>query len=354
MPSIYNTHVKTILPIRLGYSNLYEPRAFKPQKETDDNKQLIAPKYSLAALMDKQKDAKNIKRFETAQENAIQRALDRGNWSKRMVNSASLSFRDCDEYEISVKVGTEDKVMTLAEQNPKKEGKYELRASSKANARPQVYYMDKKGKIVPMPKPIYDPDPNDPKAMAEADRIHTFWDEQVYAGQNAMVAVTFGTWNTPTGNGIRASIDWVLIVGGGTPEGQVEFKDDFNEDDMSQLLAWRNANASNTPSFSFGDDFAGEETVDETTGEIADEPAPRKRSKTVDEDTEEDSPAPRRRTRKPVEVDESEDDEEPVTSRRRKPQPVEIDDDEDEAPRKRRTRRPAIEDEEEFDEPDVF
>ncbi|PWG65683.1 ssDNA-binding protein [Bifidobacterium callitrichidarum] len=351
MPTIYQTHVKTILPVRLGYSNLYEPRAFKAQKETDDNKPQAAPKYSLNALMDKMKDAKNIKRFTAAQQAAIQRAVDRGNWSKRMVNSASLSFRDCDEYEISVKVGTEDKVMTLAEQNPKKEGKYELRASSKANARPQVYYMDKKGKIIPMPKPITDPDPDDPRAMAEADRIHVFWDEQVYAGQNALVSVTFGTWNTPAGNGVRASIDWVLIVGGGTPEGQVEFKDDFNEDDMSQLLAWRNANAASTPSFSFED----EDTVDETTGEVVDEPKPRKR-KPVDDEDEEETPAPRRRTRKPVEVDEDEaDDEEPVTPRRRKAQPVELDDDEEETPVvKRRSRRPVVEEEEDFDEPDVF
>lgn len=363
MPTNYQTHVKTVIPVKLGFSNLYEPRAFKPKTEKADDK-ASAPRYSTSVLMDKKKDAKNITRFDAAQNAAIQRSLDRKSWSKRMVDSATLAFRDCDDYETSVTVGTEDVVMTLAEQNPNKKGKYELRASSKANARPQVYYMDEKGVIKPMPKPILDPDPNDPKQLAEADRIHVFWDEHVYAGQNAMIAVSFYTFTKPFA-GIKANLDWVLIVGGGTPEGQVEFKDDFNEDDASALLAWRNANTATDAGFDFGDEFAKtdeEDTtsdVDEETGEIVeDEPKPARRKRTVeaDEDSDEVPAAPRRRKAQPDEVIDDGEEEETPAPRRRKTKPVVIDTDEDEepAPRKRRTRRPVVEEDDEYAEPDTF
>ena len=363
----YQCHVQTITPIRLGYSNLYEPRAFKPR--TDDKKKTQPeaenkPHYSLNLAMDKQKDKKNIALFRKAQNEAMRRAVDDGEWDESDKATAKLAFKDCDTTKKLVKVGAKNTKMTIAEQNPKYEGKYLLSASSKASLRPQVRYIDKNGRIKPMPQPILSPDENDPREMAEADRIRIFWDEMVFSGQNAMVSVTYRPFATELSVGVSARIDWVLIIGGGVPEGQVDFNEDFDKANLDELIAWRNANTSFGDISTEGLTSTGTESdddVDEDTGEILEEEQPARRRRAAetvdDDDVEEEDPAPRRR-RKPAEEVEDDYEEEAPAPRRRKARPVELDeaDDEEEAAparRTRRTRRPAVVDDD-FEEPDTF
>lgn len=229
-----HTHVITN-PVRLGNMHLYKASAYKAK---DADKPSGKPKYDLVLAFDKTKDADTIKAIKAAQDAAIQRLIDRGEWDDQ--TATMLCFKDADVAKVMESAQSKRKVI-LSEKRPELEGKWCLKLTSKATRRPTVKYVDADGLVRGMPEPILDPDEDDAAQVAEAERVRDMWDSLVYPGQNAVVSFTFGGWVSPIGQGTSANIDNILILGGGAPAGTVSFDSDFDAARLDEVRDWVSA-----------------------------------------------------------------------------------------------------------------
>lgn len=298
-------HVKTDV-ITLGYNNLFKPRAYQTAGAKKGEKaEESRPTFSLNIALDKKTDREQIMRILAGQKAAVAIATEEGEWDD--TQSGSFAFRDADKAKVQTSA-TDKRKIVLSEKRPKLKGKFVLTAKAPANRPPEVCYLDRNGMPRRMPKPILNPDPEDKEQVAEANRRADFWNKMVFEGQYAVVTVTFSVWTMETSQGVRARIDNVLIIGGGTPAGTVNWSDDFAKDDLTKLIAWRkkftpdyqpdedpwnkdDAKASDEPRFDDEDTGVTASTAkddepefDETTGEITDDveetPKPRRARRT--------------------------------------------------------------------------
>ena len=61
----------------------------------------------------------------------------------------------------------------------------------------------------------------------------------MYPGQNVQASVTARAWKTQTGSGVSYRLDNLTIVGGGVRDGSFEYDEDFTDEDIEALIAWR-------------------------------------------------------------------------------------------------------------------
>lgn len=283
---VKGTHLKTPI-IQLGRIDLYEPRAFKPKKgeEEDDTKQ-STPSYSVSLAFDKTEDKKFILANKKAIQTAIDHAIEQGEWDED--ERGNISFKDADKDKVPESMTSKKKII-LAEKRPALRGKFSISVKAKENRPPKVWYLDENGIQRHMPEPITDPAPDNAEEVAESKRIKRFWDKKVFEGQYAIVTYTYYAWVSNLGQGVSARIDNVLIIGGGVPAGSVAFAEDFTNEDLAQLSAWRKDNApnyrhdvwdiANTSHTGANTDETNndENKYDEETGEITETPQPRAR-----------------------------------------------------------------------------
>ena len=74
---------------------------------------------------------------------------------------------------------------------------------------------------------------------AKAKEVKVLWDKLVYPGQNVQASVTARAWKTQTGSGVSYRLDNLTIVGGGVRDGSFEYDEDFTDEDIEALIAWR-------------------------------------------------------------------------------------------------------------------
>lgn len=341
------THVVTSV-ITLGRVSLYEPTAYKAKKADKPNK----PRFVVNLALDKETDVDLIDKIEAAQQAAIDEAIENGEWDEDL--PGILAFKDADTTKVQESQTSKRKII-LSVKRPELKGKYSLQAKASAARPPVVKYLDPKtGRQIMMPKPILNPDPDDTERMAEAARRKEFWDEMVFAGQYAIVSITFRAWVSELGQGTSAVLDNVLIMGGGTPTGSVAWEEDFSDDMAAQLKAWA---ASHLPS-----DYELPENPWDKSGVETTKTLPRRKTRPtvddelVDEDTGEIEEKPRRTRRvKPVDTEDDVMVEPKIQRRRTRRTPVEEEEEIEEtpAPRRRRKTTPVVE-EDYADEEDVF
>lgn len=236
-------------PATLGYCHLETPYVFQPSgddaKEDDKEKDKGSkPKYTLKMLFDKKRDAEAIKEGVALQQSIIDQMIADKKWSKQ--KGGMLAFLDCDNDETTIG----DEITTLTEFDPRNKGKYQL--SAKSANRPTMYYLDERGMRHKMPKPIAVTEDSTEEEKAKAQEIADFWADKVYPGQYAIAVVEFSGWMSPSGQGVRAELKMVVIVGGGTPLGTINFEDVFTDDEMAELAAWRDANAADAVADAIG------------------------------------------------------------------------------------------------------
>lgn len=256
-PNVSNTHVRTGV-VQLGSAHLYEPHAFKPAGDAkQDAGDQPAAKYDLVLAFDKKTQKADIKAANEAQKAAVQRMIDNGQWDDQM--GGLLAFKDADKSKVARSMTDKTKVL-LAEKRPELKGKWSLKLTARATRRPDVRYVDADGIIRQLPDPILDPKPGQ---EAEAERVRQLWDSLVFPGQNAVVGYTFRGWTLNTGGqGTSASIDNILILGGGKPQGMVPFEADFDKDTLGDIEEWVAQNVRH-------EEPGAEPDVDGDTGEIA-------------------------------------------------------------------------------------
>ncbi|MBT1162562.1 DUF2815 domain-containing protein [Bifidobacterium sp. SO1] len=411
------THAKTRV-IQMGFPKLYEALAFKENKDeakTDNKDNKVNDKdnktektsggsgrsYGFPVLLDKDnpEHMQTVEILKKLSKNAQKKAINSRLWGKKDRLAAHDGLKDVDEDEIL----DGDKTVLMVDKYPNRANHYYVNFNrSEKKGRPGIRYIDETGQLRELPKPRLDAaevlkaaedeledarieadeadeteredaenrvlaaekNLEEAKAYnAEAKKIKAFWDELVYPGQNVQASVTVSAWKSPNGgSGISYRLDNLTIVGGGTRSGGFTYDEDFTDDDISALIAWRDnhLNAKSSPSdaeaalLAEDDDEDIDIDVDEATGEVASKPRRKAKPVVMDEDEdEEEEPRPRKRAitrrRKPVEdVDDTDDEDEearPVkrsTTRRRKQVEVEDDYDDDEdvdeefQPRRRR------------------
>lgn len=218
---------------QLGYSHLYEPYVYK--KNADDNKddtQPEKPQYSAKIILDKKDNAEDIKRIKQAIRTIVSERTAEHKWSRQ--NKSVFALRDCDEAEITLDDGT---IVTMAENDPGLRGKCILSARTKT--RPDVRYVDSHGVFQHMPTPVLNPSEDQEERAA---RIEQFWGSKVFAGQNAVLTVKLSGWNSNVGQGVKATLEVVVIAGGGKPLGTVSFEDAFSAEEQAEIIAWARKN----------------------------------------------------------------------------------------------------------------
>lgn len=319
-----NTLVKTDV-VQLGWPDLYEPKAFKDDKDKTDaeetktdaadkkDEQSKGPKYRISVLLDKDnaEHMKTVRLLRVGQSNAMKNAVNDGTWAKVTKDSIGTkrALQDCDAYVQTYGVGKNAKQMVVADKYPERVNHWYLSASSRATRRPDVYYLSASGTFEKLPAPILDPQTDEERA--EALRIEALWNKWVYAGQNARLGVSFYAWTTATGSGVSATVEAVFILGGGTRRGGYSFDEIFNADDLAEATSWLSEHApsfdpdsqSNVSAAIDDDDLGDEETVDEETGEVVSEPS----SDSEPEAAKTRKTARRRKTVKPAAAPEPED-----------------------------------------------
>lgn len=374
------THAK-IGVVQMVWPNLYEPVAFKGNKDDDkkakkseNNSTENAPSFGFSVLLDKNNPdhMQTVRILKELGKNAATKAIAEKKWGKKDLIVANNGLKDADEDEIL----DGDKTVLMVEKYPNRAGHYyvNFKRSAKAN-RMKIRYLDDDDILRELPDPILgtkeaiqnaedaldeartvyaeaeDDKQDEAKRRvleakrklekaealdAEAKKIKSIWDKLVYSGQNVQPAITANAWKNPAGSGISYTIENVVVVGGGVREGSYEFDEDFTDEDVEALIAWRDKHVNAKPSKADDeaalladtdfDEADSDDEVDEDTGEIA--VNPRRKA------------AVSRRRPKPVEVedddvDEDEDEEEAPHRRpkktssrgRRKPAPVEVEDD---------------------------
>lgn len=332
--------------ITLGRCSLFEPYVFK-QSDDDKNKDKTPskPSYMFRAILDKRRDRETIKKISDYQSAYIEELKAKRMFDKR----AAIHFAlvDCDTEEVEDKDTGE--LVVMSERDSSLKGKYMLSAKSRATEPPSVGWVDDKNILHPMPKHFI-VNEEDPDSVEEYERRLDFWKDKVYAGQYASAVLRLSGWHqAKIGQGVTGRVKSVVIIGGGTPAGIMSLEDAFTEEQIAEMVAWRDRMV---PDYESGDDpwnkrvkLRSGSNVDEYDGK---------------EDDEEESPKPRRKPRKPVEPEPEddgnyEDEEEAPKPRRktkttRKTKPVEpeedyeVEEDEEEkapAPRLRKSRKPV-------------
>lgn len=248
----------------LGYNHLYEPTTFKTNTNNEDTKtktkeeKTARPKYSAKLIFDKTTNAEAIKKLEETQNAIIKEMKDRRKF-KRGADTL-LAFKDCDETEVQLQDGT---YALMSENNETLKNKWILSADS--YDRPDMRYLDDHYVFQPMPQPILHPTESNEEKAAE---IQTFWREKVFAGQNAVFAIRMYGWASPLGQGIKAELKVVTIMGGGKPLGEISFEDAFSKEEQEELIAWAREHKAKLRR---EQDWNGSATVDEATGEVAEQ-----------------------------------------------------------------------------------
>lgn len=367
------THAKTGV-IQMGWPKLYEAVAFKAGKDDEkskpgdeEKKNESTPAYGFPALLDKDDPdhMKTVNILKKLSENAESNAIAQKRWGKKDLIVANNGLKDADEDEIL----DGDKTVLMADKHPNRANHFyvNLSRSSKAG-RPGIRYIDDGGILRELPEPILGTkealeaaqneledaratyaESNEEKREeakrlvleakrkleearerdAKAKEVKGLWDKLVYPGQNVQASVTARAWKTQTGSGVSYRLDNLTIVGGGIRDGSFDYDEDFTEEDIDALIAWRNKHVDSKPSKADAEaalltytDFNEVDDVDEDTGEIEVKPKMRRKVKPVvldeedEEEIEDEEPTPRTRRhsparrRKPVEVEDDYDDEE--------------------------------------------
>lgn len=351
------SHLDIFLPhITLGRCSLFEPYVYKgkDKKEEDTGK----PSYTFRAILDKRRDRKIIEKIAKYQNDYIAELKEKRLFDKKAAEHFALV--DCDEEEV------EDKdtgvLVVMSERDSALKGKYMLSAKARASEPPSVGWVDDKNILHPMPKHIA-VNEEDPESVEEYQRRLDFWQDKVYAGQYASAVLRLSGWHqVKIGQGVTGKIKSVIIIGGGTPAGIMSLEDAFTEEQIAEMVAWRDKMV---PDYESGDDPWNKRVKLRSETDSDD-------YESDEEEEEEETPAPkpRRVKKKPVKVaepeepednDEDEDAEEeeaPKPRRKTKParkvKPVEPEDDEDydeeeeeespaPKPRRRKTRKPVEE-----------
>lgn len=335
--------------ITLGRCSLFEPYVFK-QSDDDKNKDKTPskPSYMFRAILDKRRDSAIIKKI-SGYQNAYIKELK----AKRMFDKrAAIHFAlvDCDSEEVEDKDTGE--LIIMSERDSSLRGKYMLSAKSRATEPPSVGWVDDKNILHPMPKHFI-VNEEDPDSVEEYERRLDFWKDKVYAGQYASAVLRLSGWHqAKIGQGVTGRIKSVVIIGGGTPAGIMSLEDAFTEEQIAEMVAWRDQMV---PDYESGDDpwnkrvklRSGSDVDDYAEDDDVEEeeaPKPRRKVKPVkpvkpepeeddDYEYEEEAPKPRRKTKtarktKPVEPEED----------------YEVEEDEEEtapAPRPRKSRKPV-------------
>ena len=308
--------------ITLGRCSLFEPYVFK-QADDDKNKDKkpSKPSYMFRAILDKRRDRTVIKKISDYQNAYIEELKAKRMFDKR----AAIHFAlvDCDTEEVEDRDTGE--LVVMSERDSSLRGKYLLSAKSRATEPPSVGWVDDKNVLHPMPKHFI-VNEEDPDSVEEFERRLDFWKEKVYAGQYASAVLRLSGWHqAKIGQGVTGRIKSVVIIGGGTPAGIMSLEDAFTEEQIAEMVAWRDRMV---PDYESGDDpwnkrsNSNEDDYDGEEDEEEEAPKPRRKTKTtrktkpvepeedyeVEEDEEEEAPAPRpRKTRKPVEPGPEED-----------------------------------------------
>lgn len=335
--------------ITLGRCSLFEPYVFK-QSDDDKNKDKVPskPSYMFRAILDKRRDSAIIKKI-SGYQNAYIKELK----AKRMFDKrAAIHFAlvDCDSEEVEDKDTGE--LIIMSERDSSLRGKYMLSAKSRATEPPSVGWVDDKNILHPMPKHFI-VNEEDPDSVEEYERRLDFWKDKVYAGQYASAVLRLSGWHqAKIGQGVTGRIKSVVIIGGGTPAGIMSLEDAFTEEQIAEMVAWRDQMV---PDYESGDDPWNKRVKLRSSSDVDDY--------AEDDDVEEEeTPKPRRKAKpvKPVEPElEEEDDyeyeeEAPKPRRKTKParkvKPVEpeeeydgVEEEEVPAPRPRKTRKPVKE-----------
>lgn len=315
--------------ITLGRCSLFEPYVFK-QSDDDKNKDKVPskPSYMFRAILDKRRDRAIIKKISGYQNAYIEELKAKRMFDKR----AAIHFAlvDCDSEEVEDKDTGE--LVIMSERDSSLRGKYMLSAKSRATEPPSVGWVDDKNILHPMPKHFI-VNEEDPDSVEEYERRLDFWKDKVYAGQYASAVLRLSGWHqAKIGQGVTGRIKSVVIIGGGTPAGIMSLEDAFTEEQIAEMVAWRDQMV---PDYESGDDPWNKRVKLRSSSDVDDY--------AEDDDVEEEeTPKPRRKAKpvKPVE-----------------PEPEEEDDyeyEEEEAPKPRRKTKPArkvkpVEPEEEYD-----
>lgn len=234
-------------PIQLGWCSLYEPSVFKKtndNKKTDDdsdtNEDEAKAKFTGTFILDKELSAEEIERHYAGIEAAEDAAIAEQKWIPKFKDQASLCFKDADNDYVQASQN-DDTMVLLADKTPRLIGKCRLTAS--AYNRPTVKYLDEEDGLPvlrELPTPILNPDPDDKAQVEEAAHRKAIWDQLVFPGQNVVASFTYRAWkdkkNAP---GVSATLDNLIIVGGGQRRNIVPFDSDFQLDDAAKILAWR-------------------------------------------------------------------------------------------------------------------
>ena len=272
--------------------------------------------------------------------NAEANAIALKKWGKKDRIVSNDGLKDADEDEIL----DGDKTVLMTDKYPNRANHFYVNFSRSSKAgRPGIRYIDDEGILRELPEPILgtkediqaaQANLNDARAAyatadedareeakslvleatrnleeaqerdAKAKEVKVLWDKLVYPGQNVQASVTARAWKTQTGSGVSYRLDNLTIVGGGVRDGSFEYDEDFTDEDIEALIAWRDKHVNAKPSKA-DDEAALLADPDFDEADSDDE---------VDEDEDEEE-APRHRPKK-------------TSSRgRRKPAPVEVEDD---------------------------
>lgn len=234
--------------ITLGRCSLFEPYAYKPkEEERKDDDTSSKPSYMFRAILDKRRDRATIKKIADYQNAYIEDLKEKRLFDKK----AAIHFAlvDCDVEEV------EDKdtgvLVVMSERDSSLKNKYMLAAKARATEPPSVGWVDDKGILHPMPK-RFTVNEDDPDSVEEYERRLDFWQDKVYPGQYAGAVLRLSGWHrAKIGQGVTGRIKSVTIIGGGTPAGIMPLEDAFTEEQIAEMVAWRDQMV---PDYESGDD----------------------------------------------------------------------------------------------------
>lgn len=305
--------------ITLGRCSLFEPYVFKQSDDKNKDKTPSKPSYMFRAILDKRRDRAIIKKISGYQNAYIEELKAKRMFDKR----AAIHFAlvDCDSEEVEDKDTGE--LIIMSERDSSLRGKYMLSAKSRATEPPSVGWVDDKNILHPMPKHFI-VNEEDPDSVEEYERRLDFWKDKVYAGQYASAVLRLSGWHqAKIGQGVTGRIKSIVIIGGGTPAGIMSLEDAFTEEQIAEMVAWRDQMV---PDYESGDDPWNKRVKLRSSSDVDDY--------AEDDDVEEEeAPKPRRKTKparkvKPVEPEEEYDG---------------VEEEEVPAPRPRKTRKPVKE-----------
>ena len=319
------THAKTGV-IQMGWPKLYEAVTFKGNKDDDKSakkddkkKNESTPAYGFPVLLDKDDPdhMRTVRILQKLSKNAEANAIALKKWGKKDRIVSNDGLKDADEDEIL----DGDKTVLMTDKYPNRANHFYVNFSRSSKAgRPGIRYIDDEGILRELPEPILgtkediqaaQANLNDARAAyatadedareeaktlvleatrnleeaqerdAKAKEVKVLWDKLVYPGQNVQASVTARAWKTQTGSGVSYRLDNLTIVGGGVRDGSFEYDEDFTDEDIEALIAWRDKHVNAKPSKADDeaalladtdfDEADSDDEVDEDTGEIAEE-----------------------------------------------------------------------------------